>query len=45
MVGPGIWQETLKNVKNDKYTLQELAYGKKTNKRGKRDKHTLGPVI
>ena len=41
MVGPGIWQETLKNMKNDKCTLQYLAYGKKIGKRGKRDTHKL----
>ena len=45
MVGNGIWRETLKNVKNEKCTLQDLAYGKKTNKRGKRDTHTVGPGI
>ena len=32
MEGPGIWRETRKNVKNDKCTLQDLAYGKKTEK-------------
>ena len=51
MVGPGIWRETLKNVKkvnvqsrtwnmveklenheNEKHTLQDLEYGKKTDK-------------
>ena len=45
MVGPEIWRETLKIVKNDKCTLQDLAYGEKTGKRGKRDKHTVGPGI
>ena len=30
-----IWQETLKNVKNEKYTLQELEYSEKTEKCGK----------
>jgi len=27
MVGPGIWRETLKNVKKDKCTLKDLEYG------------------
>ena len=25
-VGPGLWQETVKNVKKEKYTLQDLYY-------------------
>ena len=29
MVGPGIWRETLKNVQNEKQTLQDLEYGEK----------------
>ena len=33
--GPEIWQKTLKNLENEKCTLQEQKYGKKTNKRGK----------
>ncbi|KRX35719.1 hypothetical protein T09_4718 [Trichinella sp. T9] len=41
MVGPGIWQETLKKVKNEK----DLEYGKKTEKRGKRGTNTVGPGI
>ena len=32
MVGPGIWQETLKNVKKDKCTLKDLEYGMKSEK-------------
>ena len=28
-VGPGIWQETLKNVENEKSTTQDLKYAKK----------------
>ena len=36
-VGRGIWQETLKNVKNEKCTPQNLDYGKKIEKRGKLD--------
>ena len=27
--------ETVKNMKNEKYTLQDLEYGEKTEKRGK----------
>ena len=34
-VGPGIWQESLKNVENDKCTLQDLEYGEKIEKRDK----------
>ena len=33
-----MWQEILKHVKNQKFTLQELEYGKKTEKYGKWDK-------
>ena len=36
MVITGIWLETLKNVENEKHTLQDLGYGKKTNKHGKK---------
>ena len=42
-VGREIWQETLKNVKNEKYTLQDLDCDEKTEKRGKRNKDTVGP--
>ena len=35
ILGPRIWQETMKNVKNEKCTLQDLKYGEKTEKRGK----------
>ena len=39
-VGRKIWQESLKNVKNEKYTLQDLDYGEKTEKTWKmRHKH------
>ena len=34
-VGAGIWQETLKNEENKKYTLQDMEYGEKTEKCGK----------
>jgi hypothetical protein len=34
-VGPGIWQETVKNVKYKKYTLRNLDFGEKIEKRGK----------
>ena len=34
-VGPGIWVETLKNVKNDNCTLQDLDFGEKSKKLGK----------
>ena len=39
---PGIWQETLKRVKNEKSTLQDLDYGEKPEKR---DTDTVGPGI
>ena len=32
---PGIWQETLQNVENEKWTLQDQEYDKKTEKGGK----------
>ena len=35
MLGPGIWRVTAKNVKNEKYTLLELDYGEKTEKKWK----------
>jgi hypothetical protein len=34
-VGPGIRQEKLKNLENEKYTLKDLDYREKTEKRGK----------
>ena len=34
-LGPEIWGETLKNVENEKFTLQDLEYGEKSEKRGK----------
>ena len=45
MLGPGIWREIMKNVKNEKCTLQDLEYGKKTEKRGKRETHMIGYEI
>ena len=45
MIGPGIWRESLKNVQNEKHTLQDLDCGKKTDKNGKGDTHTVGPGI
>ena len=32
-VGPGILEETIKNVENEKCTLQDEEYGEKTDKR------------
>ena len=40
-----IWQVTLKNMKNEKYTLQELECGEKTEKLGKGETHTVGCEI
>ena len=34
-IGPGIWRETVKNVKYKRYKLQELDYGEKTENREK----------
>jgi hypothetical protein len=34
-LGTGIWRETLKNVKNQKYSVKDLDYSEKTEKRGK----------
>ena len=45
MVGYGIWQEIVKNVKNEKCTLQDLEYVKKTDQLGKVENHLVGPVI
>ena len=45
MVEPGMWQETLKNVQNEKHKQQELNCGEKTEKRGKCDTYTVGPGI
>ena len=41
MVGPGIWQETLKKVKNEKCTQWDMDYGKKPEKREKGDTDTV----
>ena len=45
MVGYGIWQEIVKNVKNEKCTLQDLEYVTKTDQLGKVENHLVGPVI
>ena len=44
-VSPGIWIETLKKVENEKCTLQDLEYGKKTANHGKLETHNVGPGI
>ena len=37
---PGIWQETVKNMKNEKLTWQDMKYGEKNRKPCKmRNKH------
>ena len=42
IVGPGIWRDTLKIVKYEKYTLQDLDCSEKTEKTWKmRHKHCL----
>ena len=45
MIGHGIWQEIVKNVKNEKCTLQDLEYVKKTDQLGKVENLLVGPVI
>ena len=45
MVGPGIWRETLKNMKNQNCTLQDLEYGEKTDQKAKSETHMVGPGI
>ena len=45
MVGHGIWQEIVKNVKIEKCTLQDLEYVKKTDQLGKVENLLVGPVI
>jgi len=45
MVGHAIWQEIVKNVKNEKCTLQDVEYVKKTDQLGKVENHLVGPVI
>ena len=35
IIGHGIWREIVKNVKNEKYTLQDMEYSKKNEKHGK----------
>ena len=34
-VGPGIWQETFKNMECEKCTLKDLEYGRKSENHGK----------
>ena len=36
-----MWRETLNNVKNENCTVQELEYGKKTDKEEKCEKHLV----
>ena len=45
MVGPGIWRETVKNVKNEKDILQDQDYGKKNVKHGEGEANTVCPGI
>ena len=39
-VWPGIWREILKNMENEKWALEDLEYGEKTENHGNQ-KHTL----
>ena len=45
MVGPGILEETIKNVENEKCTLQTWNMVRNTQKRGKGEMHTGGPGL
>ena len=45
MVGPGILEETIKNVENEKCTLQTWNMVRNTQKREKGEMHTIGPGI
>ena len=40
----GIWREIVKNVKNEKYALQDLEYGDKSGQQKKNEKHTLSDL-
>ena len=44
-LGSGIGQETLKNIENEKCTLQDLEYGEKSENYGKCETHTVGREI
>ena len=44
-LGPGLWRETLKNVKNKNCTLQDMVYGKKTDQKGKSETHMVRPGV
>ena len=44
-LGLEIWCETLKKLKNEKCTLQDLEYGKKNENHGKWETHTVGSEI
>jgi hypothetical protein len=41
MIWTGIWQETLKNVENEKCSLYDFWYGEKKKKNCENEKHTL----
>ena len=38
-VEPGIWRETVKNMKNQKYTLYDIDYGSKNDQEKIRNLH------
>ena len=40
-LGPGIWQEALKNLENEKCTHQEMEYDEKPERGGKQEMHTV----
>ena len=45
MVGHEIWRETLKNMKNEKCTMQDREYGRKTDQKEKSETHIVGHGI
>ena len=41
IIGCGIWREIVKNLKNEKYTMQDMEYCEKIEKLGKLDLNTM----
>ena len=44
-LGRGIWKKTMKIIENEKYPLDDMNYEEITEKREKREMHTVGPGI
>ena len=45
VVGHGIWQETVKNLEDEKCTNQDIKYAKNPENCGKCEMHTVGAGI